>query len=97
MNIPLHGWISYHSSLSVAFKLNLGQNMKPLLIEVKAAVRKDIAEHIIRPAKVIPTWLVSVIDSPLLLNKLKLWSDPMKIKVWCMRREIENRMTVVLM
>jgi len=60
MNDPLYGQISYNSSLSNAFKLKLGHNVQLLLREMKAATGKDIAEHVMRPAKVIPTSLVTV-------------------------------------
>ena len=45
--------ISFHSSLSNAFKVKLGDNVKRFLVEMKAATRKDIAQHMMRPAKVI--------------------------------------------
>jgi hypothetical protein len=37
MNNPLYGQISYNSSLSNAFKLKLGQNVKLFVVEQKAA------------------------------------------------------------
>jgi hypothetical protein len=37
MNNPLYGQISYNSSLSNAFKLKLGQNVKLFLVDQKAA------------------------------------------------------------
>ena len=60
MNDPLYGQISYNSSLSNAFKLKLGHNVQLFLIEMKAATGKEIAEHVMRPAKVIPASLVTV-------------------------------------
>ena len=60
MNDPLYGQISYNSSLSNAFKLKLGHDVQLFLIGMKAATGKDIAEHIMRPAKVIPTRHVTV-------------------------------------
>jgi hypothetical protein len=47
MNDCLSGQISYNSSLSNAFKLRLGHDVKLFLVEMKAARGKDIAEHII--------------------------------------------------
>jgi len=62
MNDPLYGQISYDSSLSNAFKLKLGHNEKLVLVEMKTATGKDIAEHIMRPVKVIPlAWLQLVL------------------------------------
>jgi hypothetical protein len=60
MHDPLYGQISYNSSLSNDFKLKLGNNVNLSLVEMKAATRKDIAEHIMRLAKVIPTSLVMI-------------------------------------
>jgi hypothetical protein len=60
MNDPLYGQISYNSSLSNNFKLKLGHNVQLFLIEMKAATGKEIAEHVMRLAKVIPTSLVTV-------------------------------------
>jgi len=54
MNDPGYGQSSYHSSLSNAFKLKLGLDVKLFLVEMKVATGKDIAEHVMRPAKVIP-------------------------------------------
>jgi hypothetical protein len=60
MNDHLSCQISYNSSLSNAFKLKLGHNVKLFLVEMKAATGKDIAEHVIRLVKVIPASLVPV-------------------------------------
>jgi hypothetical protein len=60
MNDPLSGQISYNSSLSNAFKLKLGHAVQLFLIEMKAATGKEIAKHVMRPAKVIPATLVTV-------------------------------------
>jgi len=53
MNDRLSGQISYNSSLSNAFKLKLGHDVKLILVEMKTATGKDIAEHVIRLVKVI--------------------------------------------
>jgi len=55
MNDPLYGQISFTISLSNAFKLKLGHDVKLFLAEMKTATGKDIAEHIMWPAMVIPT------------------------------------------
>jgi hypothetical protein len=57
---PLYDQISYNSSLSNTFKVKLGYNVNVFLVEMKAATGKDIAEHVIRPAMVIPTSLCPV-------------------------------------
>jgi len=58
MNDPLYGQISYNRSLSDAFKLKLGDNVNLFLVEMKAATGKDITEHVMRQAKVIPASFV---------------------------------------
>jgi len=60
MNDPPYGQISYNSSLSNAFKLKLGHNVKLFLVEMQAATRKAIAEQVMRPAMVTPTSLFMV-------------------------------------
>jgi len=60
MNVPLYGQISYSSSLSNLFKLKLRHNVQLFLVEMNAATGKEVAEHIMRPAEVIPTSLVPV-------------------------------------
>jgi len=98
LNNPLYGQLSYNSSLSNAFKLKLGQNGQLFLIEMKAATRKDIAEHIIRSAKVIPARVVTVSYAPLLISIYRLRRYLMKMKVWWMRRQLMGKgLSVVLM
>jgi len=60
MNDPLYGQISCNSSLSNAFKLKLGHDVQLFLVEMKEATGKEIAEHVMRPAKVILASLVTV-------------------------------------
>jgi hypothetical protein len=60
MNDPLYGQISYNSSLSNAFKLKLGHDVQLFLVEMTAATGKEIAENVMRPAKVIPASIVTV-------------------------------------
>jgi len=54
INDRLYGQISYNITVSNVFTLILGHNSKLFLAERKAATVKDSAEHIIKPAKVIP-------------------------------------------
>ena len=60
MNNPLYVQIPYNSSLSNSFNLKLGHNVKLFMLEMKAVTGKDVAEHVMRPAKVIPTNLFQV-------------------------------------
>ena len=60
MNHRLSAQISSNSSLSNAFKLKLEHDVNLVLVEIKAATGNDIAEHWIRPVKVIPASLVPV-------------------------------------
>ena len=82
MNDPLNCLISYNSSLSNAFKLKLGHNVKLFLVEMKAATGNDIAEHVIRPAKVLPANLVMVSHASLLIKISRLRRYPMNVQEW---------------
>jgi len=64
MNDPLYGLMSYSSSHSNIFKLKLGHNVKQFLVAMEAVTGKDIAEHIMRLAKVIPASDVTVTHTP---------------------------------
>ena len=82
MNDRLYGQISYHSSLSNAFKLELRHNVIQSWVEMKAATGKNTAECVIRLAELIPASLVSVCYAPLLIRILILRRDPMEMKEW---------------
>ena len=97
MNDRLSGHISYNSSLSNAFKLKLGHDVKLFLGEMKAATGKDIAEHIISLVKVIPVSLVPVHYTPQLICILRLRRELIKMKVWWMMRQVGKRLIVVIM
>jgi len=49
----IYGQISYNCCLSNAFKLKLGHNVKICVVQMMRATGKEIAEHVIRPTKVI--------------------------------------------
>ena len=68
MNDPLYGQKSYNSSLSNAFNLKLGYDVKLFLVDMKAATGKDIAEHVIGPVKVIAACLLPVSYAPLRIS-----------------------------
>jgi hypothetical protein len=67
------------------------------LLEIKAATGKDMAENVVRPAKVIPTGLVPVSYTPLLISLLRLRMDPMKMMEWWMWKQVEKKLIVVLL
>jgi len=60
MNDRLYGQTSYNSSRFNAFKLKLEHHVKLFLVEIKTAIWKDNAEHVMRPAKVISASFVTV-------------------------------------
>jgi hypothetical protein len=60
INDPLYGQISFNSSLSNSLKLKLGHDVQLFFVVMKAATGKEIAEHVMRPAQVIPTSLVTI-------------------------------------
>jgi hypothetical protein len=97
MNDRLSGHISYNNSLSNAFKLRLGHNVKLFLVEMKAATGKDIVEHVIGPVKVISARLVPGSYAPQLIQILRLRREPMTMNQWWMRRQVGQRLIVVTM
>jgi len=97
MHDPLYGQISYNSALSNAFKATLGYNLKVFLVEMKAATRNNIAEHVIRPAKIIPASLILVRYAKLLNSILRHRRYPMTMKEWLMKRQFGTQLKVVLM
>jgi len=97
MNDTLYGQISFNSSLSNAVKMKPRHNVKLFSVEMKAAIEKDIAEHVMRLAKVIPSSQVTVSYAPPLTRIFGLCRDPMKMKEWSMRRLVGERLTVVVM
>jgi len=97
MNDPLYGQISYSSLHSNAFKSKLGHNLKPLFVEMKPATGKDIAEHVMRPAKMIATGLGTVSYAPLRISVPRLRKDPLKMQYWWIRQQVGKRLIVVLM
>ena len=96
MNNTLYSQISYNSSLSKAIKLKLGRNLKLFLVEMNTTTGKDIAEHVLRPAKVIPASLAPVSYAPLLISICRLQMDLMKINEWLMRRQVGLRLKVLM-
>jgi len=97
MNDPLYGQISFNSSLSNAFKLKLGHDVKLFLVEMKAATGKDIAEHVIRLVKEIPASLIAITYAPLPIRRLRLGREPLKMKVCWMWRQMRKKLISVLM
>jgi hypothetical protein len=92
MNNCQSGQISYNNSISNTFKLKLGHNVKLFLVEMKAATGQDIAEHVIRLVKVIPTSIFPVSYTPLLICILRLRREPMRMKQWAIRRQVGKRL-----
>jgi hypothetical protein len=92
MNNRQSGQISYNNSISNTFKLKLGHNVKLFFVEMKAATGQDIAEHVIRLVKVIPTSIFPVSYTPLLIGILRLRREPMRIKQWSIRRQVGKRL-----
>jgi len=85
--------VRYHkSSLSNAFKLKLGHYVKLLLVEMKAATGKNIAERLNRVGKVIPASILPVSYSPQPIRLLRPGREPMKMKEWWVRRQVGKRL-----
>jgi len=100
INDPIYGQISYNCCLSNAFKLKLGHNVKIFLVEMMRATGKEIAEHIIRPTKVIRASHVKARREQLLIiihrhcKVLKRVEEREKTRE---RRMVGTRMILVLM
>jgi len=58
INDSIYSQILYHCCLSNASTLKLGHNLKIFMLEMKRATGKEIAEHVMRPTKVIPLALL---------------------------------------
>jgi hypothetical protein len=97
INDSVYQQISSHSSHSNAFKLRLQYNLKLMLVEMKAATWKNIAEYSIRPAKMIPASHVMVHYAALPMRIVTLWRDSPKMKEWLMRPQVGKRFVVVSM
>lgn len=54
INDSIYGQMSYNYGLSNAFNWKLGHNVEIIVVEMKRVRGKEIAEHGIRPTKVIP-------------------------------------------
>jgi hypothetical protein len=94
---PIYGQISYNCCLSNAFKLKLGHDPIIFLVETKRATVKEIAEHAIRQAKVIPASPVKARCAQLLIIIHRLWKVLTKVEERRKRRIVGKRMILVLM
>jgi len=100
INDTIYGQISYNCCLSNAFKLKLGQNVKIFVVEMMRATGKEIAEHIIRPTRVIRTGRVKARRGQLLIIIHRLWKVLRRVEEREKRRErrmVGTRMILVLM
>jgi len=94
---PIYGQISYNWCLSNAFKLKLGHHPKIFLVEMKRATWKEIAEHIIRPAKVIPASHGKARGAQLLIIIHRHWKVLKRVEERRETRMVGKRMILVLM
>ena len=54
LNDPIYWKLSYNSCIPNVSTLKLEHNLKLSLGEMRSAIGKEIAEHILRPGKIIP-------------------------------------------
>jgi len=94
---PIYGQISYNCCLSNAFKLKLGHDRKRFLVKIKRATGKEIAKHIIRPVKVIPTSRVKATCVQLLIIIYRFWKVQKRVEERRERRMVGKRMILILM
>jgi len=100
VNDRIYGQISYNCYLSIAFKLTLEYNVKIFLVELMRVTVKEIAEHVIRPTKVIPTSCNKAEHDQLLISIHRLWRVLKMVDEREKRREgrmVGKRMILVLM
>lgn len=72
-------------------------NLKILLVEMRRATWKEIAEHINRQAKIIPASCIKACYAPLLIIQHRLWKVPKSVEEWRDRRMVCMWMILVLM
>jgi len=89
--------ISYTCCNSNVFKLRFGHNPNQNLVEIKRASEKKIAEHIIRPAKAIPTSHVKARCAQLLIITHRLWKVLKRVEERRERRMVGKRIILVSM
>jgi len=97
---PIHGQISYNRCLSNGFKFKLGHNVKIFVVEMMRATGIEIAEHVIRPTKVIRASHVKARCEQLLIIIQRDWKVLKRVKQRekrMQRRMVGTRMILVLM
>jgi len=78
----------------------LGHNVKIFVVEMMRATGKVIAEHVIRPTRVIHTSRVKARREQLLIIMHRLWKVSKRMEEWEKRRErrmVGTRMILVIM
>jgi len=93
----MYGQISYNCCLSNLFKLTLRHDPNIFLVEMKRATGTEIAEHIIRPAKVIPASRVKARCAQLLIIIHRHWKVLKRVEERRERRMVGMRIIFVLM
>jgi len=100
VNDLIYGQVLYNCCLSNVFKLKLGHNVKILVAEMMRATGKEIAEHVIRPTKVIRASHVKARHTQLLIMIHRLWKVLKRVeerKKRTERRMVRTRMILVSM
>jgi hypothetical protein len=75
--------------------LELGHDSKISLVEVKRAIGKESAEHIIRPTQVIPGYHDKAICAQLLIILHRHWKVLTRVELRRERRMVGKRMILV--
>jgi len=100
INDPTYGQISYNYCIWNGLKSKLGPNVKILLVEMMRVTGKEIAEHRIRPRKVIPAHCVKASCEHLVIIIYRLWKVLKRVDKREKRRErrmVGKRMILVSM
>jgi len=67
------------------------------MVELKRATVQEIAEHVLRPEKIIPVGCVKARCAQLLINIHRLWKVLKRVEERRERRMVGKRMILVLM
>jgi len=93
----IHGQISYNSCHSKAVKLKLGNNLRIVVVKIKQAPGKEIANIFIRLAKVIPASSLQARCAQQLIMIYRRWKVLMRVEERRERSMVAKTMILVLM
>jgi len=93
---PIFGKISYNCYVGNSFNLELRNSAKIFLVKIKRATGKEIVQHLLRPAKVIPTSCFKASYAQHRISIQRLWIVRNTVEERWERRMVGMRMIVQL-